>query len=44
MKLFELSVNNRIVDVINKHNTYYYNWNIAQARPMSVSDVPRMQS
>ena len=35
----DLSINNDIVDgVIHKH---HYKWNIAQARPMSASDVSR---
>ena len=39
MELVELSINNHIVDV--NSQTPYYKSNIAQARPMSVSDVLR---
>ena len=41
MKLVEPSINNHIVDAIHKHHITQMSWNIAQARPMSVSYVPR---
>ena len=40
MKLVELSINNHIVDSIHKHHILHMSWNIAQARPISVSYIP----
>ena len=50
IKLVELSINNHVLIAIHKHHKYYSEyyfvqitneWNIAQARPMTVSDVSR---
>ena len=42
MKLVELSISNHIVDVINKHHTWYYSWNSTSAPNERVSRITQL--